>query len=208
MAPLSRALIFLYPFLLHFCIATDRPTFALWYLAGILILPLLTELVSRRQFSGVGLACAVLATMLLTVFSSQEMLVFKILPLSIYVALFLLFANSLRDGSMPVISRIAELLDADISTAALNYTRKVTAAWAGFFFTMTIISTLLAIYASDVAWSSFVNIVSYGLTGLFFLIEFLVRKRVLGTDVDYSFLEFLQRLSSVKLWQLWSQGSK
>ena len=203
-APLSRALVVLYPFLLHFCIATSRPAIAAWYLAGLLTLPLINDLVEKPQsrVSPVGVAGVVLAMILLTVLRSQEMLIFKILPLSIYALLFWLFTRSLVSGRTPLISKVAQYMDAGISPVELSYTRSVTVAWAVFFLAMGLMSGVLAVAASDEAWSWFVNIISYLLIGLFFVLEFAVRRQVLGSAVNYGFIDFLSRLTKIDMRQL------
>ena len=208
LAPLSRALVFLYPFLLHFCIATSRPAIAAWYLAGLLTLPLINDLAegSKSRVSPPGVAGVVLAIVLLTVLRSQEMLIFKILPLGIYALLFWLFSRSLESGRTPLISKVAQFMDTDISAAELSYTRSVTVAWAAFFLAMGLMSGFLAVAASDEVWSWFVNIISYLLIGLFFLLEFAVRRQVLGRAVDYGFIDFLSRLAKVDMRQLLFPG--
>jgi uncharacterized membrane protein len=65
-------------------------------------------------------------------------------------------------------------------------------------------SLVLAIYASAQVWSVFTNLVSYVLLVAFFLVEFLVRRIVLASEVDYSLRGFLVALTRIDLRQaLW-----
>jgi uncharacterized membrane protein len=59
------------------------------------------------------------------------------------------------------------------------YTRRVTAAWAVFFFTVAAVSILLFLFAPLRVWSIYINFCVLPLVGAMFVAEYLVRRRVL-----------------------------
>jgi len=207
MGQISRALFICYPFVLHFCIALGYQPIAAWYLAVLLVFPLTNALVMGRRASVFELGAALVAVALVTVLRTHEILLFKLLPLTIYAYLFSIFVGSLRRGGTPLITRVALAINPAISVVEQRYTRTVTIAWAGYFLLMGAISLGLAVFASDENWSWFVNIISYGLTGLFFAAEFMLRRAVLGKRVDYNFGEFLGRLRRVDMRSLIFPGN-
>lgn len=205
MGRLSSALIVAYPLVLHVCVSIGQLRLAATYLAVLLLLPVGCDLVEYRRISLVGFACAVSAAAVLTALKTHELLLLKLLPITIHIVLFSLFAGSLRPSRVPVITRIALAMRAEISAEEAHYARKVTEAWGIFFIAMAFVSGYLALFSSDMRWSWFVNVVSYGLIALFFVVEFTIRRRVLGAQVDYGFAEFLVRLRRVDVRKLfWS----
>ncbi|MGZ8252126.1 MAG: hypothetical protein ACXWT7_07260, partial [Methylophilaceae bacterium] len=60
-----------------------------------------------------------------------------------------------------------------------RYARYVTVAWVIFFALMLLTSTLLFFLAPLATWSIFVNFLTLPLVALMFVLEFMVRRRVL-----------------------------
>jgi len=58
------------------------------------------------------------------------------------------------------------------------YCRKVTLVWCGFFLANSIASGITALWASDLVWAIYNGGVAYGLMGLLFAGEWIVRRRV------------------------------
>jgi uncharacterized membrane protein len=86
------------------------------------------------------------------------------------------FANTLRRGSEPLISRIARHLEGGVlSPALVAYTRNVTIAWSVFFAAQLIISAILYLFAPLPVWSLFINVLNAPLIALMFAAEYLVR---------------------------------
>ena len=195
MAKLTSAALLAYPLVLHICLSTDRLSIAVYYLSATLMLPLLAGLLGQHRISSINLLCVALALGLLSVLDTRELVALKLLPVMIHAALFGLFAGSLRPGETPVIARIAAAMRPRLAAAEVVYARSVTLAWAMFFLIMGIVSSLLAIFASTSIWSWFVNVASYFLVGLFFVIEFMFRRRVLAEYVDYGFVAFMLSLA-------------
>jgi uncharacterized membrane protein len=202
MAGASSALFLVYPLVVHYCAMTGQLNLAAWYLAAILAVPLLTNILARKRIAVSSLIPALMSIALLTVFRSNEIIIFKLLPVSIYAALFIVFFSSLQAESTPAITRIALTLRGALSPRHAAYTRRLTVAWSVFFLVMGVISGATAVFASDTAWSWFVNIVSYGLTAGFFLAEFFVRKRVLRDEASDGLIEFFLDLARLDLREL------
>jgi len=201
-AYLTRVLVLMYPLVLHVCISTQRLSVASYYLAGMLLLPLVNGIVGQLRVSVFAVVCGILSAILLVALKSHELLVFKLLPVTAHVVLFGLFAVSLCGGRTPVITRFAAAMGSELSTEEVIYTRRVTIAWTAFFLVMAILSGGLAVFSSDTTWSWFVNVISYVLVGLLFIIEFWVRRLVLRDHIDYTFVDFLLRLRRVDIHKL------
>ncbi len=202
MARLTCAVVLAYPLVLHVCVSTQRLSVASYYLAGMLLLPLVNGMVSQRRVSVFEVASGAFSVILLTALNSHELLVFKLLPVTAHVVLFGLFAVSLQQGATPVITRLAAAMRSELSTEEVVYTRGVTIAWTAFFLVMAILSGGLAFFSSDTTWSWFVNVISYALVALFFVLEFRVRQLILGSRVDYGFVDFLLQLMRIDVHKL------
>jgi len=186
-----------YPIVLHILIAKGRPEIGLAYFAILLSWSALTDLLKRKTPDPLLLLTISAAGIAIMLFRGNEILFLKLVPITIYLSLALVFSSSLRAGSEPLITRMAILVRGEITDREKLYTYRVTVAWAIFFFTMVITSGLLATLATDREWSLFTNIISYLLTGAFFITEFLVRRVKLASEVNYSFKSFITALAKV-----------
>jgi uncharacterized membrane protein len=86
------------------------------------------------------------------------------------------FGVTLRQGETPLIVRIAELADGVLAPEFVRYLRALTQAWAIFFITMAGLSLVLMLYAPFEWWSLFVNVLSWPLIGMVFVVEWMVRR--------------------------------
>lgn len=87
------------------------------------------------------------------------------------------FGASLRWGP-PLVQVFARPSEPDPSAPARAYMRKVTWAWFGFLLVNTALSAL-SVASGDLAlWTLYNGLISYGLIGLLFAGEWLVRRRV------------------------------
>ncbi len=101
----------------------------------------------------------------------------RIYPVAMNLALLYAFARSLwRPPSM--IERFARLIDPDLDDRGVRYTRKVTMVWVGFFAVNGGVALWTVVAGSWLAWTIYNGLVSYGLAGLVFAIEYLIRQRV------------------------------
>lgn len=95
-------------------------------------------------------------------------------------ALSALFAISLRGRHEALVTRLARRVrNGDMPPPVVAYTRSATVAWAVFFAAMAIVSTALFVTGSRTVWSAFVNLAVWPLTATMFLLEYIVRLRVL-----------------------------
>jgi len=100
----------------------------------------------------------------------------KSYPVAMNIFMLALFTFSLwRPPSM--IERFARLREPELPATAIPYTRKVTMVWCGFFVVNGAIATA-TLFASDQVWAVYNGLVAYGLMGLLFAGEYLVRRRV------------------------------
>jgi uncharacterized membrane protein len=106
------------------------------------------------------------------------------LPLKLYPVLMnlgfgVVFAWSLAHPPS-AIERIARLQRPDLDAQGVAYTRKVTWVWVGFFIVNGSLAAGTALWASDATWALYNGLLCYGLMGLLFGGEWLVRQRVMA----------------------------
>lgn len=122
----------------------------------------------------IAAAAAVLAAMA-TVLNAATPL--KLYPVAVNAMMLLVFATSLlRPPS--VIERIARRSEPELSPAGVVYTRRVTWVWCAFFLINGSIALATALCASTSIWALYNGLIAYGLIGLLFAGEWLVRQRV------------------------------
>jgi len=191
-------LLLVYPLVMHFSIHYGHAEIGVYYLAMLLMLPLLFTLLQGRRPAGWMLGVALLA-LLITGLGVIEAGVMIIIPPAImFAALFVFFASSLRAEGTPVVTRLAAVIRAEqLSPEIRSYTRKATIAWSVFFLAMLMASLMLGLWAPLEIWSWFSNFLAYVLIAVMFIVEYLVRRHSLQDHVDYSFLQFLRNLRRV-----------
>ena len=91
--------------------------------------------------------------------------------------LLVLFGLSLKFGP-PLIERLARLTEPDLPEVAVRYTRTVTQIWAWFFLLNGLVVVALNFWAPLSWWTLYTGLIAYGLMGLLFAGEWLVRQRV------------------------------
>lgn len=97
----------------------------------------------------------------------------------IQLVLCIIFGRTLMAGKKPLCTRFAEAVHAPLTPQHENYARQVTVAWTLFFAAMVLMSTALFFLAPLATWSVFANFMTLPLVALMFVIEYLVRRRVL-----------------------------
>ncbi len=80
---------------------------------------------------------------------------------------------------LTVIERIARLTDPHLPRAGIEYTRKITLVWCGFFLGNGLIALYTTLYASFEAWALYNGFIAYLLIACLFGGEFLYRRRFL-----------------------------
>ncbi len=106
-----------------------------------------------------------------------------------YVFLGGLFGRSLLSGHVPLCTHWAEIIHGPLSSDVIRYTRTVTLVWTIFFACMALLLIVLFLFASLPTWSFFTNFCTLPLVATIFIVEYLVRKRVLPHMQHASILE-------------------
>lgn len=101
----------------------------------------------------------------------------KLYPVLVNGVLLAVFATSLAYPPS-VIERLARLREKDLPPSGVAYTRRVTQVWCGFFVLNGALACATALFASDATWALYNGLIAYGLMGLLFAGEWVVRQRV------------------------------
>ena len=112
-------------------------------------------------------------------FAQNFSIVYLLQQAGFYSIMAFTFARSLRKGSIPLCTQIADKVHGPLSALELRYTRQVTVAWVIFFLGNVAANFLLFEFAPLSVWSVFVNFCSLPLILLMFAAEYAVRRRVL-----------------------------
>lgn len=166
------ALSMAYPLLVYAMLGRFEPR----WLAVVLFALALLRLLGRREKGG-GLLVLVAGILAIWAFTGNAALPLKLYPVLVNATLLLVFGLSLRFGP-PVIERLARLRDPQLAPEAVRYTRKVTWVWCGFFVLNGSMALATALWASERVWALYNGLVAYGLIGLLFALEWLVRQRL------------------------------
>jgi uncharacterized membrane protein len=89
------------------------------------------------------------------------------------------FGQSLLEGRVALCTQLADKVHGPLTPQEVRYTRRVTAAWALFFISVTVATVGLFLFAPLRVWSLFANFCVLPLIGLMFVAEYAVRRRVL-----------------------------
>ncbi|APC16358.1 hypothetical protein BLL42_11690 [Pseudomonas frederiksbergensis] len=165
----------LYPFAVYF----GMEHFAPWQF-GLLLggLWLARALLGERRPGSVWMAVvAIVFCLLLALFDSPLLL--RWYPVLMSGFMLALFGLSLKFGQ-PIIERLARLREPHLPDKAIVYTRQVTIAWSVFFLCNGLLAAALTLWAPLSWWMLYTGLISYGLMGLLFAIEWLIRQRVRG----------------------------
>lgn len=108
---------------------------------------------------------------------------------SLQLILFFTFARTLTGNSVPLCTQFAQTMHGELTSTHESYARKATVAWALFFGIIIMISTTLFFMYPIGIWSIFANFIYLPLVVLMFLIEFIVRKRILPDVAQTKFMD-------------------
>jgi len=120
-------------------------------------------------------------------------------PIAINFFIGMIFLKTLGKNATPLIERYIVLLEGSIDMSERNYARWVTILWAGVLLSLAVESLLLGVFFSHETWSIFTNIINYFILGLMFVGEYLFRLKRFPQKQHMSFVQFIRRLSKVKL---------
>lgn len=105
-------------------------------------------------------------------------LALKAYPICVNLGLLAVFGQSLWRGPT-VVERLATLRQGPLDERGVRYTRTVTKAWCVFFMLNAALSLATALFATERVWALYNGGIAYGLMGLMFAGEWLIRRRVL-----------------------------
>ena len=183
-----------YPLLAHLAVVFHNARLEWVALVWLLALSLTSALMARRAWAWATLALGALALYWLVVLGQARYALY-VPPALIPVALFIVFARSLRADATPLITRIATLMRGEPLPAPLIiYTRQVTVLWCLVFVAMFASAVLSAIWGSAEVWSLMTNIVHYVVLGAIFVLEFAYRRIRYGELEPWGLFEYLKRL--------------
>jgi uncharacterized membrane protein len=112
-------------------------------------------------------------------FAQNFAIVYLVQQIGFHSLMAFTFGRSLRKGSVPLCTQLADKVHGPLSALELRYTRQVTLAWVFFFLCSVAANFLLFEFAPLRLWSVFVNFCSLPLILLMFVAEYAVRRRVL-----------------------------
>jgi uncharacterized membrane protein len=112
-------------------------------------------------------------------FAQNFSIVYLVQQVGFYSIMTFTFGRSLRKGSVPLCTQLADKVHGPLSPLELRYTRKVTLAWVIFFLLNLAATVVLFEFAPLRVWSLFVNFCSLPLILFMFVAEYAVRRRVL-----------------------------
>jgi uncharacterized membrane protein len=116
-----------------------------------------------------------------------------------YGGLLIWFILSLRPGREPVVTTFARQMRKTMPNSVLRYTRKLTAAWCGFFAGQLLTSLSLLWLAPYDVWSAFVNIWNLPLVAVMILGEYCVRSCLFGREERTGFIATLSALRGIRV---------
>lgn len=172
MTVLTVVITLMYPLAIWFGHGHVQPR----WLAGLLVLAAATRLPSLKISAAARWSAAGVMLLALIAVWGNLLLPLKLYPVLINAAMLATFGYSLiRPPSM--IERFARLREPNLPPVVTRYTRRVTQVWCVFFLINGAIALGTAVWASEAVWSLYTGVISYGLMGLLFAAEFLVRLR-------------------------------
>ena len=203
-----------YPLLAHLASHRRDGVLSACAIADIVLIVLLRPLLERRGWAwalltGLGVGLFRLAH------SGYALLPLLVVPVAFLGFVSYGFGRTLRQGRVPLITRMVAGLDelpaSELAPGLRSYTRTLTASWAVLLGVLALLNLTLALLAvpngllagmglippitvSSMQWSWFANILNYGIVGGFFLLEFAFRQHHFPGR-DHSLLDFLRRMA-------------
>ncbi|QID16471.1 hypothetical protein G3580_01830 [Nitrogeniibacter mangrovi] len=113
-----------------------------------------------------------------------------------------LFGRTLGAGRTPMVSLFAQTVHGPLAPPLARYTRRVTVAWTAVFCLMAAASLVLFFSGHVASWSLFANVLTPILIPAVFLIEYLVRRRVLPAALQTGLVDSIR--SAWPAFERWS----
>jgi len=188
------ALLIVYTLLVHYVNASGKPTVLGAVLALIPLVLLAAGMALNRKTRYAGLlllvAGGLLAWLIWPELKQHYGVMFWLQDLALMLILMATFARTLFKGRKPLCVHFAEIINrGPLPADHEQYARNLTRVWVAFFAAIAMTSTLLFFLASQTTWSIFVNFVTLPLVALMFIVEYLVRRRVLSNLPEGSVMD-------------------
>jgi uncharacterized membrane protein len=165
----------LYPFAVYFGMGHFSP----WQFALLLgTLWTARALTGERRSGSLGMALVAIGFCLVLAIVDSPVLL-RWYPVLISGFMLSLFGLSLVHG-MPLVERLARVTDPQLPERAIPYTRRVTEVWCVFFLFNGLIAAGLTLWAPLSWWALYTGLIAYGLMGILFAGEWLLRQHVRG----------------------------
>lgn len=164
------------------------------------IMALLAAWHSRMRWLALGLLAALALTVLLYLDDLRNHVnwLYFMQHAGAMSLLAITFGSTLGRGDAEALcSRVTRLmLPEPVDPAYMRYTWKVTVAWTVYFVTSGVLSVGLFFWGPIAVWSCFANLLTPVFVGLMFVIEYLVRVRVLPDRAHFSIAQTIQAYRS------------
>jgi uncharacterized membrane protein len=170
---LTAALTLLYPLAIWLGHGQLQPR----WLACVLLLAAASRLPALRISAAARWSVAGALVLVGMAVWSNVLLPLKLYPVLVNMAFLAAFGFSLTTP-MSMVERMARLREPDLPPEGVRYTRRVTQAWCVFFVLNGSLALATALWASEAVWSLYTGVIAYGLMGLMFGGEFLLRRRL------------------------------
>lgn len=111
----------------------------------------------------------------------KEQILIYLYPCVISILFLGIFVSSLKDEAIitKIAKKQADLKGEILATKAIDYTRKLTKLWCGFFVFNALCAGMLALFENKLYWTLYTGVISYVLMGVLFIGEFIYRKAVI-----------------------------
>ncbi|WP_372760572.1 hypothetical protein [Pseudoalteromonas sp.] len=151
-----------------------------WVTLVILLLLALRLWLSKALFANMpwlkpATVLAALAIVLALMFDSE--LGLRFYPVIINSVMLVVFSYSLYKGPS-IIETFARITEPDLDSQGVQYTKKVTQLWCGFFIINGSIALYTSLFSSLAIWAFYNGVVAYIAMGVVFVLEWLVRLTV------------------------------
>lgn len=220
---LSLGLGIAYPLLAHAAILTARPGLIAASLGVLATLVLLAPMRRGRAWAWLAWLVA-MAGLYRLARSELATLPLLVPPVALNAFMAWIFGHTLAKGSVPLIERIARVMNdpgTELAPEVVRYTRQVTVAWTALFVVLTLVNLMLALCAVPGGllasagfepplavplelWSLFANVLNYLFVGALFVLEYAWRQHRLPQTGYRNFLDFTQRV--IRLGALFRPG--
>jgi len=195
---IAIALIAAYPLLVHIALVFAVPHLLsiapMLFLAGVCW----QGLANRNKMAWLVFSLLCSAILLLEYLGLTLYLLF-LPPVVIPLLLLFIFGRTLHSGREPLITAIGEAARGPLSQAMRSYTRRLTQLWCLVFVVMIGWSAILPWLKQPELWSWFTNIINYGVVGVLFVGEFMLRKKLFPSHNHPGFFEYLRIIAHANI---------